>query len=149
MKRKLTPIPSLCPEDLTQRETLLLQLLGEREDYIQQLINENARLKGEKGKPKIKPSRLEPEKKSQQEEGNSEDKTSEENKDKKKRPGSAKRHKTASLPIHSTKIIQPTEQIPPDSEFKGYQDYTVQELMNGLHGLKLHPGRIGLISWNC
>ena len=28
---------------------------------------------------------------------------------------------------HETKIIQPTEQIPPDSEFKGYQDYTVQE----------------------
>ena len=142
MKRKLTPIPSLCPEDLTQRETLLLQLLGEREDYIQQLINENARLKGEKGKPKIKPSRLEPEKKSQQEEGNSEDKTSEENKDKKKRPGSAKRHKTASLPIHSTKIIQPTEQIPPDSEFKGYQDYTVQELI-----IRAHNTRYRLASW--
>ena len=142
MKRKLTPIPSLCPEDLTERETLLLQLLGEREEYIQQLINENARLKGEKGKPKIKPSRLEPEKKSQQEEENSEDKASEENKEKKKRPGSAKRHKTASLPIHSTKIIQPTEQIPPDSEFKGYQDYTVQELI-----IRAHNTRYRLAMW--
>ena len=44
MKRKLTPIPPLCPEDLTDRETLLLHLLGEREEYIQHLINENARL---------------------------------------------------------------------------------------------------------
>ena len=34
--------------------------VGVREEYIQQLIDENARLKGEKGKPKIKPSRLEP-----------------------------------------------------------------------------------------
>ena len=41
------------------RETLLLQLLREREECIQQLSDEIARLKGEKGKPKIKPSRLE------------------------------------------------------------------------------------------
>ncbi len=41
------------------RETLLLQLLREREECIQQLRDEIARLKGEKGKPKIKPSRLE------------------------------------------------------------------------------------------
>ena len=70
MKVKLTPVPSLCPEDLTDREALLLHLLGEREEYIQQLINENARLKGEKGKPKIKPSRLEPDKTAQQEKEN-------------------------------------------------------------------------------
>ncbi len=133
MKVKLTPIPQLSPEDLSDREALLLHLLGEREECIQRLINENARLKGEKGKPKIKPSRLEPDKKAQQEEENSEDKASEENKEKKKRPGSEKRHKTASLTIHSTKIIQPTEQIPPDSEFKGYQDYTVQELIIRAH----------------
>ena len=127
MKVKLTPIPQLSPEDLTDREALLLHLLGEREECIQRLIDENARLKGEKGKPKIKPSRLEPEKKARQEEENSEDHASEKNKDLKKRPGSEKRHKTASLTIHETKIIQPTQEIPPDSEFKGYQDYTVQE----------------------
>ena len=51
MKVKLTPVPSLCPEDLTDREALLLHLPCEREEYIQQLINENARLKGEKGFP--------------------------------------------------------------------------------------------------
>ncbi len=142
MKVKLTPIPSLCTEDLTDRESLLLQLLGEREECIQRLIDENARLKGEKGKPKIKPSRLEPEKKAQQAQENSEDQALEKNQEQKKRPGSEKRRKTASLKIHETKIIQPLEQITPDAEFKGYQDYTVQELI-----IRAHNTRYRLAIW--
>jgi hypothetical protein len=133
MKLKLTPVPPLCAEELTDREALLLHLLGEREEYIQQLIDENARLKGEKAKPKIKPSRLEPDILGQPEEENESDLGSEALKLKKKRPGSQKRHKTASLTIHETKIIQPTEPIPTDSEFKGYQDYTVQGLIIRAH----------------
>ena len=39
MKLKLTPVPPLCAEELTDREALLLHLLGEREEYIQQLID--------------------------------------------------------------------------------------------------------------
>ena len=35
--------------------------------------------------------------------------------------------------IHETKVIPPTEEIPTGSEFKGYQDYTVQELMKRAH----------------
>jgi uncharacterized small protein (DUF1192 family) len=65
MSVKLTPVPQLSAEDLTDREALLLQLLGEREDCIQQLVDEIARLKGEKEKPKVKPSRLEPKEKTQ------------------------------------------------------------------------------------
>ena len=136
MKLKLTPIPPLPVEDLTDREALLLHLLGEREEYIQQLIDENARRSGEKGKPKIKPSRLEPDSKAPAEEENDSDKESEPKKRKKKRPGSAKRHKTASLTIHETKIIQPTESIPADAEFKGYQDYTVQGLIIRAHNIQ-------------
>ncbi len=142
MKLKLTPVPPLCAEELTDREALLWHLLGEREEYIQQLIDENARLKGEKGKPKIKPSRLEPDSKGQPEEENCSDKDSESNKPKKKRPGSEKRPKTASLTIHDTKIVQPTQPIPPDSEFKGYQDYTVQGLI-----IKAHNTRYRLAIW--
>ncbi len=48
----------------------------------------------------------------------------------------AKRHKTANLVIHDTKIIQPTEEIPPGSEFKGYKDYTVQELIISPHNIR-------------
>ena len=56
---KLTKLPELSPETLTENECHLWRLLREREECIQQLKDEIARLKGEKGKPKIKPSRLE------------------------------------------------------------------------------------------
>ncbi|MDJ0573921.1 MAG: hypothetical protein QNJ65_01980 [Xenococcaceae cyanobacterium MO_234.B1] len=62
---KLTKLPDLSPETLTENESHLWLLLREREECIQELKDEIARLKGEKGKPKIKPSRLEPEKKAQ------------------------------------------------------------------------------------
>ena len=68
---KLTPIPQMPDLGLTDREALLLQLLRERDESIQQLTDENARLKGEKGRPKIKPSRLEPQEKVREQEGNS------------------------------------------------------------------------------
>ncbi len=138
----MTKVPKLSDEDLSDRETLLLQLLREREECIQQLRDEIARLKGEKGQPKIKPSRLEPEKKTQGQQEETEEDLPQEDQAKKKRPGSAKRHKTASLPIHKTKIIQPTEAIPPGSEFKGYQDFTVQDLI-----IKPHNIRYRLAIW--
>ena len=62
---KLTKLPELSPENLTDSESHLWLLLREREECIQELKDEIARLKGEKGKPKIKPSRLEPEKKAE------------------------------------------------------------------------------------
>ena len=83
-----------------------------------------------------------PEKKAQQAQENSEDQAIEKNQEQKKRPGSEKRRKTASLKIHETKIIQPPEQIPPDAEFKGYQDYTVQELI-----IRAHNTRYRLAIW--
>ncbi len=52
---KLSKLPQLSDEDLSNRETLLWQLLREREECIQELKDEIARLKGEKGKPKIRP----------------------------------------------------------------------------------------------
>ena len=108
-------------------------MLREREECIQELLDEIARLKGEKGKPKIKPSRLEPKNKAAKEDGDAQESGSQENKVHKKRPGSSKRHKTAELTIHETEVIQPREEIPPGSEFKGYQDYTVQELIVSPH----------------
>ncbi len=139
---KLTKIPKLSYEELSERETLLLQLLREREECIQELTDEIARLKGEKGKPKIKPSRLEPEKKAQSQDEGTETEATQEQQGKKKRPGSQKRQKNANLIIHETKIIQPTAQIPPESEFKGYQDYTVQELI-----IRPHNRRYRLAIW--
>ncbi len=133
---KLSKLPEILDSELSNRETLLLQLVRERDEYIQELKDEVARLKGEKGKPKIKPSRLEPKEKASQPEAPAQESPGEEKEDsqkKKKRPGSAKRNKTANLPIHETKLIQPTQEIPAGSEFKGYQDYTVQELIVRAH----------------
>ena len=79
-------------------------MLREREECILQLKDEIARLKGEKGKPKIKPSRLEPEKKAQGQQEETEEDATQDELAKKKRPGSTKRHKTASLPIHERGI---------------------------------------------
>ena len=133
---KLTKLPELSSEDLSDRETLLLQLLREREECIQQLSDEIARLKGEKGKPKIKPSRLESKEKAEIEGADAEESPSQDSKAQKKRPGSQKRHKTASLALHETTIIQPTAEIPPGSEFRGYQEYTVQELIIKVHNTR-------------
>ncbi len=130
---KLTKLPELLAEELTDRETLLWQLLRERQERIGELEDQIARLKGEKGKPKIKPSRLEPKEKAQNPVSDSQESSREDSKKKKKRPGSEKRHKTADLTIHETEVIQPSEEIPPGSEFKGYQDYTVQELIVRAH----------------
>ena len=80
------------------------------------LVDEIARLKGEKGKPKIKPSRLEAKEKALNEQPNSQDNPSSEENEEKKRPGSEKRRKTAQLTIHETKVIPPAEEIPPGSE---------------------------------
>ena len=133
MRIKLTKVPQLSDEDLSDRENLLLRLLREREECIHQLSDEIARLKGEKGQPKIKPSRLEPEKKAPGQQEETEEDAAQNKQAKKKRPGSEKRQKTANLIIHETKVIPPSEEVPSGSEFKGYQDYTIQELIVRAH----------------
>ena len=90
------------------------------------LKDEMAVLKGEKKRPVFKPSRM------NEDAGKTADNTqadSEAGKKKVKRAGSAKRNKTAQLEIHYESIIEPTEPIPPGSRFKGYRDYTVQDIV--------------------
>ncbi len=142
MNQKLTEIPQLLLSELSDREQMLWQLLREREKFIAELKDEIARLKGEKARPKIKPSRLEPSGKSNSEPEAENDGSTDEKKEKKKRAGSAKRSKTKNLEIHETQIIQPIIPIPEGSEFKGYQDYTVQELI-----IKPHNVRYRLAIW--
>ena len=77
MNKKLTKIPQIQIEELNELEGLLWSLLREREEFIGELKDEIARLKGEKGRPKIKPSRLEPPGKSSQEEKENKQETSE------------------------------------------------------------------------
>ena len=89
---KLSKIPKLNTEGLTDSEALLLQLVRERDERIQELTDEVARLKGEKEKPSMKPSRLEPKDKALQPEESEQPTTAQENsesekKKKKKRYG--------------------------------------------------------------
>ncbi len=143
---KLNKVPQLNTEELSDSEALLLQLVRERDECIQELKDEIARLKGEKEKPKIKPSRLEPKNKANQQQESEQQTSAQENSDspaeeKKKRAGSAKRKKTLELTIHENKVIKPIEEIPPGSEFKGYQDYTVQELLIKPHNIRYRLAR--------
>ena len=105
-----TPIISLLL-GITEQQSVTIQLQAEE---IQILKDEIARLKGQKPKPKIRPSKLEKDPKDQKEKDSSG-----------KRPGSQKRRKTDDLPI-SEWIPVPPEWIPPGSIFKGFQPYTVQ-----------------------
>ena len=105
----------------------LLEICHFQQEQIQQLRDEIARLKGEKPKPKIKPSKLE---------------GAPRNKNKSKRPKKRrKRHKTHKLTIHETICIRP-EELPEGSRFKGYEDYTVQDLR-----IELHNTRFRLERW--
>jgi hypothetical protein len=98
-----------------QRDQLQLQAqkIAVLEETVQHLRDEIAILKGVKPKPKIEPSRL----------GKDKDRKPPE-----KRPGSEKRKKTATLKIHETKTVRP-DGIPPGSQFKGYREFTVQDLL--------------------
>ena len=107
----------------------LIDYIKQQGDLIQKLRDEVAELKGQKAKPKIKPSNLEKETAKRKNKIQS-----------KKRPGSKKRSKTKTLEIHEDKIIQP-EYIPEGSRFKGYQDYIVQDLVIGTWNIRYRKAR--------
>ena len=103
----------MSKEEITPLVSELIEYIKQQGDMIQKLKDEIAIIKGQKAKPKIKPSNLE----------------KETNKKKKKvrsknSPGSEKQSKTKKLEIHEDKIIEP-ESIPEGSEFKGYQDFVI------------------------
>jgi hypothetical protein len=97
---------------LLQQEQI--QILKEQ---IQILKDEIARLKGLKPKPKIKPSALE-----------DRSARNKRKRERKKRGGSSKRHKTRKLEIHETVVVCP-DNLPEGSRFRGYKDFTVQDLV--------------------
>ena len=79
----------------------------------QQMRDEIAVLKGEKAKPKFKSSKMD--KNTNKDE---DDAAKGEDGEEPKRPGSAKRSKTAQLKIHEDRVIAPAKPIPAGSRFK-------------------------------
>jgi hypothetical protein len=111
---KIPPIPD---EERTPLVSALLEIIRIQQEQIQEFRDEIARLKGQKPKPKIKPSTLEKEPR--------------DNKKQKfpaKRPGSIKRKKADTLWIHDTEILR-AENVPPGSKRRGYEEFTVQGLV--------------------
>ncbi len=108
-------IPHIPEEERTPLVVALLEIIQVLLEQNQQLRDEIAILKGQKPKPKIKPSVLEEESGDKQTKGAGG-----------KRPGSGKRKKK--LKIHKTVIIEAPD-VPPGSVHNGYQDFTVQGLL--------------------
>jgi hypothetical protein len=117
-------IPDVPDEDKTPLVALLLEIIRCQSEQIQALRDEIARLKGEKGRPRITPSTLE-------RGAGSKDK---EAKDKGRRAGSDKRSKLAELQIDETVILKP-DKVPRGSTFKEYVDYTVQSIVLKAHNV--------------
>jgi Transposase IS66 family len=116
------PLPEI-PE--AERTPLVRQLLDiirlqqERiqrlEERVQQLEDEIARLKGLQPRPRIAPSSLEPPPRPPRDPDA-------------KRPGSAKRSKTAQLTITEETVLR-LPHVPDGAVFKGYEDFVVQDLI--------------------
>jgi len=113
MPRPLT-LPEIPEAENTPLVRQLLEIIRTQQDRIQQLEDEILRLKGLKTRPVIAPSPLERPPRPPREPGQ-------------KRPGSAKRSKTAQLVI-TDEVVVPLADVPPGSAFKGYEDFVVQDL---------------------
>lgn len=116
-------LPIIRPEEQTPLVEALVAIIqqladrvGQHDVTIQQLRDEIAQLKGQKPRPTLQPSVLEraPAPPTPSEGG--------------KRPGSAKRPKTAELTIHHEQPLH-LDHPPQDATFRGYEPYVVQELV--------------------
>jgi Transposase IS66 family len=109
------PLPDIPESECTPLVRQLLDLVGHLQGRITELEDEILRLKGLKTRPILAPSPLEIPPPPPRQPGQ-------------KRPGSAKRLKTAQLTI-TDEVLVPLVDWPPGSVFKGYEDFVVQDLI--------------------
>jgi len=121
---ELPEIPEEEKTPLVQTLVGIIELLADRvqkqDEEIAHLKDEIKVLKGEKKRPKFKPSKMD-------EKAGKDDKGKSSKGKSSKRAGSNKKPKNAQLTIHEDKSIPP-EDIPKGSRFKGYRDFIVQDL---------------------
>ncbi len=136
-------LPELSESERTPLVDTLLGLIEQlveensrQAETIQQLRDEIAHLKGEKGKPKFKPSGMNEKAGTDSDSDDDDDAGSDSTDTEKKRPGSQKRRKKKTLPIHETQIVAPQAEIPAGSVFKGYDDFIVQEIRFEAHNIR-------------
>ena len=117
-------IRKIPEEQKSELVVLLLEVIKQQGEVIQELKDEIARLKGHNPRPKITPSQLEQPKKEERK-----------GDDKKRRPGSEKRQKSAELVIHEEQRVR-AKDLPQGSKFKGYRDFIVQGLVLKAHNIR-------------
>jgi hypothetical protein len=123
-------------EVLLERIERLLEEQRRQAELIGQLRDEIAVLKGEKARPKFKPSGMEQQTEPESCEGDAGTGVGDGTGGPRKRPGSAKRPKTAQLTIHETVGVSPGMELPAGSRFKGYRDFIVQDLRITPHNIR-------------
>ena len=140
MRKKLPELPKIKDEEKTPIVEALLKIITLQQEQIQLqkeqiqgLRDEIARLKGLNAKPTIKPSTLEDKNPKKKDEKDKDEKKESESPP--PRPGSLKRSKKDTLEIHETVFIAPDEEIPEGSDFRGYDDFTVQDILLKPHNI--------------
>lgn len=127
----LPEIPDAERTPLVEELMVLIEALAQENqrqaETIQQLRDEIAVLKGEKGKPTFKPSGME-EKTTPDAPPPEDEEGGGDGEGPAKRPGSNKRSKTRQLTIHQEIPVPPVQPLPAGSRFKGYRDFVVQDL---------------------
>jgi hypothetical protein len=111
----LIVLPEIPESECTPLVQQLLEIIRLPQERIPQLEDEIARLKGLKARPRIAPSSLETPPRPPRDPNA-------------KRPGSAKRSKTAQLTITEETVLR-WPQVPEGAVFKGYEDFVVQDLV--------------------
>ena len=120
-------IAELPEEEMTPTVSKLIGFIQQQAEELQALKDEISRLKGQKTKPKIKPSNL--------------DKDTEQSMGKpKNKPKGRKRSKTKELTIHKKEVLHPSG-LPEGSTFIDYKDYVVQDLIFTNHNIMYRRGR--------
>jgi len=112
-------LPDIPEEERTLLVAQLLEVIQYQTEMIQHLRDEIAIRKGDKPKPKIKPSGME----KGDNKNNNNPKSSDD-----KRPGSVKRSKTKNLIIHK-EISIPPKDIPEGSIYKDFKEFVVQGIL--------------------
>ncbi|WP_041395406.1 IS66 family transposase [Photobacterium profundum] len=122
MKINLPDIPESEQTPLVKGLIGIIEQLSDtverQQEEITLLKDEINVLKGQKKRPKFKPSKLDTNTDEKSHQGSTDN----------KRSGSTKRSKNQTLTIHQDNIVQPEQPLPIGARFKGYRDFVVQEL---------------------